>query len=98
MNMQFSSGTLFANPIPEEHSLPKDRMDEIIATAIDEAKQVQISGHENTPFILKRVRELSKGATIEANRALVKANVVRGTKVAVELARLELRNQGILDR
>ena len=98
MDMQLSSGMLFANPIPEEHSLSKDEMDRIMAIAVDEANQIQISGNENTPFILRRIRELTKGATVDANRALVLANVIRGTKVAVELAKLELDNQGVLDR
>ena len=98
MDMQLSSGMLFANPIPGEYSLSKDEMDRTMAIAIDEANQTRIFGNENTPFILKRIRELTKGTTVNANRALVMANVIRGTKVAVELAKLELRNQGVLDR
>ena len=98
MDMQISSGMLFANPIPAEFSLPKSRMDKIMATAIDEASQAQVSGKENTPFVLQRIRELTAGNTLEANRALVKANVLRGTKVAVELAKLEPRKHSVLDR
>lgn len=59
-----------------------------MAQAIHDAKILGFSGSENTPFILKRIRELTNGTSVTANRALVEANVIRGTKVAVELQRL----------
>ena len=41
-----------------------------------------------TPFLLERVRELSGGASLEANLALVRNNAEVGADVAVALARL----------
>lgn len=64
-------------------------MDAIIAEAIRESGMAGISGHQNTPFILKRIRELTNGESVGANRALIEANVARGTRIAVELAKLE---------
>ena len=84
-----SSGLLFANPIPEQHSLAKDTMDTIMAQAVSDASNQGVHGSDNTPFILSRIRELSEGGTVSANKALVDSNIVRGTRVAVELARLE---------
>lgn len=85
------SGLLFANPVPEKAAIAKGEIDEIISQAATEAEKQGITGSANTPFILKRIRELTKGASITANSALVEANIIRGTKVAVELAKLERR-------
>ncbi|KAI0842014.1 Indigoidine synthase A like protein-domain-containing protein [Hypoxylon sp. FL0890] len=82
------SGLLFANPIPEEFSIPRSEMDAIIEKAVDESKQQGALGSENTPFILKRIRELSKDRSVLANKVLVRANVERATKIAVALSRL----------
>ena len=85
---------LFANPIPVEHSLEKIYMDRIIAQALDDASVSGSSGSDNTPFVLKRIRELTGGSTVNANSALVEANVLRSVKVALELANLE-RQHGV---
>jgi pseudouridylate synthase / pseudouridine kinase len=92
------SGLLFANPVPESAGLSKQEIDVMIKQALDEADAQGIHGSENTPFILKRIREISGGRSVGANRALIEANVIRGTKVAVELAKLELQDKGILER
>lgn len=86
------SGLLFANPVPEDSAMTREEIDSIISEAVAEAEGKGISGNANTPYILKRIRELSKGGSIKANTALVEANVIRGTKVAVELAKLEQGN------
>lgn len=82
------SGLLFANPIPEEFSIPRSEMDAIIEEAVDESNQQGVLGSENTPFILKRIRELSEDRSVLANKVLVRANVGRATKIAVALSRL----------
>lgn len=73
-------------------------MDAIMAQAIREAEEQGASGSDNTPFILRRIREVTGGQTVTANRALIEANVIRGTKVAVELAKLELREHDTMAR
>ena len=83
------SGLLFANPVPEHAAIPKGEMEETISQAVVEAEMQGITGSANTPFILKRIREITNGASATANSALVEGNVIRGTKVAVELAKLE---------
>jgi len=83
---------LLANPIPTVDSIAKDRMDQIIGKAIQDAEIAGATGHRNTPFVLKRVRELSQGMTVVANRSLVEANVLRGTRLAVEYEILQREN------
>ncbi|RFU31299.1 hypothetical protein B7463_g5016, partial [Scytalidium lignicola] len=83
-----TSGMLFANPIPEEFSIPKVEIDTAIDQAVIEAAQQGFHGHENTPFILNRIKELTKGNSVPANRALIHSNVLMATKIATELAEL----------
>ena len=84
--MPLESGLFFANPIPSEHSIAKSEMDDIIAQALRDAEASGVIGSDNTPFVLRRIREITKGGSVAANRALVEANVARGTRVAVQLA------------
>ena len=95
MSFPLESGLHFANPVPVEASMSRVEIDEIIANAVKEADEKGIRGAANTPYILNRIKELSKGHSVVANRALIESNVRRGTKVAVELAKLELREKAI---
>ncbi len=82
------SGLLFANPIPREHAIPRQDMEAAIDRAVREATDQGFSGSENTPFILRRIRELTEDRSVPANVALVQANVARAAKVASWLCRL----------
>ncbi|KAL8651724.1 MAG: hypothetical protein Q9210_003090 [Variospora velana] len=93
-----SSGLLFANPVPAQDSIPRSRMDVVMAQAVSDARESGSTGSDNTPFILARIRELTEGQTIKANRALIEANVLRGTKVACELAKLQANPGELFDR
>ncbi|KAL8999200.1 MAG: hypothetical protein Q9169_001865 [Polycauliona sp. 2 TL-2023] len=94
-SLSLSSGLHFANPVPSQHSIPKSQMDAIINQAILDAENSGSTGSDNTPFILARIRELTGGQSVIANRALIEANVIRGTRVAIELSNLE---RGIVDQ
>ena len=89
--LNIQSGLLFANPVPEHSAMAKEDIDSILSKAVAEAEEKGIGGNANTPYILKRIRELSNGGSLKANGALIEANIIRGTKVAVELAKLERR-------
>ncbi|KAJ5478386.1 hypothetical protein N7530_003895 [Penicillium desertorum] len=84
-----SSGIHFANPVPLEHSIPKAEMDLVIEEAIRLSHVEGYHGSDNTPFVLAKIKELSGGKSVVANRALIESNVKRATLVAVELAKLE---------
>ena len=81
-------GLLIANPIPESHALDADIMEARINEAVAEAKAQGVAQKEVTPFLLKRVVELTGGRSLEANMALVKNNAELAAQVAVELSRL----------
>jgi pseudouridylate synthase / pseudouridine kinase len=79
----------FANPIPTESAISKAEMDVFIDEAIRYADAADVSGKDNTPFILSKIKDITGGKSVKANRALIASNVKRGAKVAEELARLE---------
>jgi pseudouridine-5'-phosphate glycosidase len=78
-------GILITVPIPREFALDKTAMDYAIKTALDEADKFNIKGYEVTPFLLRRVGELTKGASLESNIALIKNNARIGARIAKEL-------------
>lgn len=75
--------------MPVEAAIPKEEMDVIITEALKQVDAEGIKGKDNTPFVLAKVKELSKGKSIPANRALIESNVKRATIMARELAILE---------
>lgn len=88
-SLGLQSGMHFANPIPERFAVPFQEMENAIAEALQAAKVAGAKGSAITPFILDKIKEVTGSRSVEANRALVEANVIRGTKVAVELRKLE---------
>lgn len=81
-------GILISNPCPEEDALPHSYIDSIIDQAIKEADEQGVRGKDSTPFLLKRVVELTGGDSLETNIHLVVNNAVLGAKIAVEYAQL----------
>ena len=77
------TGVLIANPIPEADELPRAAYDQALQGALAEAAERGLRGREVTPFLLDRLRELTGGATVKANLALLRNNA----RVAAELAR-----------
>jgi pseudouridine-5'-phosphate glycosidase/pseudouridine kinase len=78
---------LFANPIPEQFAMQKAEIDAAIDQAVLEAAEQGFHGHANTPFILSKIKELTHGNSLPANRALIESNVAMAAKVAVELSK-----------
>ncbi|KAF2230537.1 IdgA domain protein [Viridothelium virens] len=92
-SLGISSGLLFGSPIPQNHEIPKSEIDIAINDAIKQARDAGASGKDNTPFILSKIWEITRGRSLAANKVLVETNVARATRVAVHLAKLaESRN------
>ncbi|MDH3426094.1 MAG: pseudouridine-5'-phosphate glycosidase [Acidimicrobiia bacterium] len=79
-----TTGVLVANPIPAEEGLPNEEVERYIAEA--ESEMDGLSGPEVTPFLLARLAELSSGATVTANVALLRSNAVLAAEIAVALS------------
>ena len=84
-NLNMAGGAVIANPIPEEDALDHDFITNIIHEALKEAEENNIGGKKVTPFLLGKVKELTKGTSLIANIALVKHNAEVGAKIAVSL-------------
>jgi pseudouridine-5'-phosphate glycosidase len=78
-------GVSIANPIPAADEIPAERIEGTIRAALDEAAKQGISGKETTPFLLKRVNEVTGGASLKANIALAKNNARLAAEIAVAL-------------
>jgi pseudouridine-5'-phosphate glycosidase len=68
------SAVLVANPIPAADAIPKSELDPVIERASREAREQKVHGKELTPFLLKRISELTKGESMKANLALLLNN------------------------
>lgn len=82
------SGMLFANPIAEEYSIPVQEVQAAGEQAVREASEKGFTGNNNTPYVLGRHKELVGDRAFVANKALIRGNLVRATKIAVELSQL----------
>jgi pseudouridine-5'-phosphate glycosidase len=87
-SLGFQSGCLIANPIPQAWSMPAEQMNTLIEQAIEEANLQGISGKELTPFLLKRITELTAGKSLASNIELVKHNAALAANIAVAYAGL----------
>jgi pseudouridylate synthase len=83
-----SGGILIANPVPEEDALSHEYIDSLIAQAVREADEQGIKGKDVTPFLLKRMVELTGGRSLETNIKLVVNNAKLGAQIAKEYALL----------
>ena len=88
MDLGLSGGILISNPVPEEFALPHSYIDSIVEQAVREAEEQGIRGKDSTPFLLKRIVELTGGKSLEANIHLVVNNARIGAEIAVELAKM----------
>ena len=80
-------GQLVANPIPADAEIVAEVLAPHIAKALAEAEAQGIAAKAVTPSLLQRIFELTLGASLEANIALVLNNARLGAAIAVELAK-----------
>ncbi len=79
-------GMLVANPVPEGDEIPAAEMAGTIAAAQAEATKKGVSGKAVTPFLLSKILELTAGASLKTNIALVENNARLAARIAVSLA------------
>ena len=84
--LDLPGGQLVANPIPAVDELPATMLAPLIETALREAEAQGISAKGVTPFLLRRIFELTQGASLAANIALVRNNARLGAEIARALA------------
>jgi hypothetical protein len=83
-----ASGSVIAVPIPASDAAAAAPLQAAQDQAIAEATAQGVAGRDVTPFLLQRVNELTRGASLTANIALIKNNARVGAEIAVALSRL----------
>lgn len=86
--MGMKGGVLIGNPVPPEYEEQEGRIDAAISMALEELEANHISGKEATPFLLKRVKDLTNGESLNTNIQLVYSNVRLAAKVAKEYCQI----------
>lgn len=81
-------GQLIANPIPVEDEIPAAQLKPLIEDALAKATQKGITAKAVTPFLLGEIFELTQGASLVANIALVRNNARLAAKIASELIKI----------
>lgn len=83
------SAILVTNPIPAASAVAADELAQWTRQASDESLAGDIHGKELTPFLLRRVGELSGGRSLQANVSLLLNNAKLAGEIAVGIARLD---------
>ncbi len=82
-SLGLKSAVLVTVPPPEEVAMPIEEVNLAIKQALREARQRRVHGQEVTPFLLERVRRLTRGDSLRANLGLLLNNA----GVAAQIAR-----------
>jgi pseudouridine-5'-phosphate glycosidase len=82
LGLGLGSGVLVCTPVPREAALPDDVARDAVERAVADAEAAAVRGPAVTPWLLARIAELTAGASIRANTALI----VNDARVAGELA------------
>jgi pseudouridylate synthase len=87
-DLGINGGLAVVCPIPAEDEIPADEINGIIEQALAAMDARGVHGKDATPFLLARIVEMTDGASLTANIALVKNNARLGTHVAAAYAAL----------
>jgi len=86
--LNIQRAVLVVNPVPQEEAILPEEVEKHIRQATKEAEEQNITGYRVTPFLLKRVSELSGGKSLKANLALLKNNARVGADIAIAFQKL----------
>jgi len=86
--MGIQSAVLLTVPAPISDALPDKVMKDAVEQALKDAVDNKIHGQGVTPFLLKRVSELTGKASLKANLGLLLNNARIAAQVAVQLAKI----------
>ncbi len=81
-----ATGFLVANPIDQMSELSVELHDRALASALERAKALGVSGKEVTPVLLAEFARYTAGASVEVNRELVVANAGLAGRISSAIA------------
>lgn len=80
-----AGGILITNPIKESDAIDQKEIDDAIEKALKEMDELHIKGKECTPYLLKKITEITHGESLASNIKLVLNNAYVGANIAKEL-------------
>ena len=86
LGLGLGSGILVCVPVPEEAALPLEAARSAVDRATTEADAAGVHGPALTPWLLARIAELTDGASLRANTALIENDAGFAGRLAVALA------------
>ena len=81
-DLGLTGSILVAVPPPSEVAVDASIIEQAVCSALEESREKHIHGQAVTPFLLRKVSELTKGDSLKANLALLRNNA----RVAAEIA------------
>lgn len=84
-SMNLEGSVLIANPISVADEVPFEVMEKHIHQGLEDAAKAGIRGKQTTPFLLKRIAEITGGDSLKSNIALVKNNAAIGAQISAKL-------------
>jgi pseudouridine-5'-phosphate glycosidase len=85
-SLQPDAGLLIANPVPAGAAMDPTELEACIDQAVGEAEVLGVKGEAVTPFLLRRIGEMTAGRSLAANIALLLDNARLAAAIAVAFA------------
>lgn len=79
---KLNGGILVTNPIPAKYAMDEKVINKAIKQAQSEMEKKGIKGKDETPFLLARIVELTRGDSLDTNIQLVLNNAKLGAQIA----------------
>jgi len=83
-----NTAVLVCVPVPKAFEIPASEVESAVTEAMRLAEAQDIRGKVVTPFLLAKMKELTGGNTLKANRALLLNNAAVAGQIAASLSRL----------
>ncbi len=77
-----NGGMLVTNPIPQNYAMDYDYITKTIEDAVIKADELGIKGKDTTPFLLDKIKQITKGTSLDANIQLVYNNARLAAQIA----------------
>lgn len=84
--LNYDSAMLVVAPVPEAEAMPFDEAETAIVQATREAEEQGIHGPVSTPWLLRRIVELTGSQSLKANVALLRNNGYVAAQIATAVA------------
>jgi pseudouridine-5'-phosphate glycosidase len=86
LGLGLGSAILVCTPVPVADAMSEEDARAAVERAVEDARESAVAGPALTPWLLARIAELTKGASVRANTALIVHDAEVAGRLAVTLA------------